>query len=404
MFRQIRDLPPAKRFRCLLVDEFQDFSTLDLRLLMWVPPRDAENGLFLAGDPVQKILVKRLSLRDAGLAEGSAVYRRIKKNYRNSRQILRAASKLANVYGELARNSGEDIEVLDPELAVRETAKPIALKTDNQVKKAWEVARQCLAEGQTQAWTICIATASTHKYSTGAVLALRPPGLQAEVLSGDYIKRPDTVVVSTLNDLKGFEFNLVLIVGCDEGVCPAGDVAEGEVWRDALRFYVCMTRARDQVYMLYEGAPSPFLRQMEDRIVWTEEALKQDYQPAPAAPAAPPTAQRMKFTQVLARKGLRPHDSCVEHLSGDSLALLRLFYNANVDKSKWQDCRGYNAKALEELERQKTEAFHRWVNPSNLSRLRASRFSPWRNIDRTILLRLDEELRNLGVTAFLRET
>ena len=38
MFRQIRDLPAAKRFRCLLVDEFQDLSTLDLRLLMWVPP------------------------------------------------------------------------------------------------------------------------------------------------------------------------------------------------------------------------------------------------------------------------------------------------------------------------------------------------------------------------------
>jgi hypothetical protein len=26
------------------------------------------------------------------------------------------------------------------------------------------------------------------------------------------------------------------------------DVPEGETWRDALRFYVCMTRARDQVY------------------------------------------------------------------------------------------------------------------------------------------------------------
>jgi superfamily I DNA/RNA helicase len=403
LWRRIRDMPADKRFRCLLVDEFQDFSTLDLRLLLWVPPRDAENALFLAGDPVQKILVKRLSLRDAGLAEGSAVYRRIKKNYRNSRQILRAASKLANVYGELARKSGEDVEVLDPELAVRETAKPIALKTDKQVKKAWEIARQCLAEGQTQAWTICIATTSTQKFSTDAVLAMRPSGLQAEALSGDYIKKPDTVVVSTLNDLKGFEFNLVLIIGCDEGICPASDVAEGEVWRDALRFYVCMTRARDQVYMLYEGAPSPFLRQMEDLIVWMKEQLKQDYPPAPAAPPAAPKPKRMMFTHFLAQKGLRPHDSCVAHLSADCLKLLRLFFNANIDEARNLDCRGYSPKALNELDRRRTEAFHRWVTPKNLSNLRASRFSPWRRLSPQELKMLDQELRNLGVNDFLKE-
>ncbi len=401
MFRLIRDLPPAKRFRCLLVDEFQDFSTLDLRLLMWVPPRDSENGLFMAGDPIQKILVKSLSLRDAGLAEGSAVYRRIKKNYRNSRQILRAASKLANVYGELARNSGEDIEVFDPELAVRETAKPIALKTDNQVKKAWEIARQCLAGGQTQAWTICIATAATHKYSTDTLLAMRPLGLKAEVLSGDYIKKPDTVVVSTLNDLKGFEFNLVLVIGCDEGVCPAGDVAEGEIWRDALRFYVCITRARDQVYMLYQGTPSPFLRHMEDCIVWTEETLRQDYQPAPAIPVTSPTSQRMKLTQVFAQTGLRQHDSCASHLSEAALALLRRYYDANVVNSKWEDCRGLTPKALNELSLKKTQDFHRWVTRANLTQLQPRNFFRLSKVGKAALFKLDAELRPLGITSFL---
>jgi superfamily I DNA/RNA helicase len=415
MFRQIRELPSAKRFRCLLVDEFQDFSTLDLRLLMWVPPRDAKNGLFLAGDPVQKILVKRMNLKDAGLGgkergansiegtvsgEADAIHLTIKKNYRNSQQILRAASQLANVFGELARTSGEDIEALDPELAVRETVKPIALKTNKQVQKAWEIAQQCLAEGQTQAWTICIATASTQKYPTGSLLAMRPKGLQAEVLSGDYIKRPDRVVVSSLNDLKGFEFNLVLIIGCDDGVCPAADIPEGEIWRDALRFYVCMTRARDQVYMLYEGTPSPFLRQMQDHIIWTEEPLTHDYQPAPAMPAPPSAVQRMKRTDVLARKGLRPHDSCVDHLSTESLAIVHRYYNTKVDKAKWKDCRSYNPKALNEVEQQKAEAFNRWVTPSNLSYLRAAYFSGIPDIGQKGLQKLDHELRNLGITTF----
>ena len=397
MFRQIRDLPPEKRFRCLLVDEFQDFSTLDLRLLMWVPPRDAENALFMTGDPVQKILVKQLSLKDAGLAEGSAVYRRIRKNYRNSRQILRAASKLANLHGEFARKSGEEIEVIDPELAVHETAKPIALKTNNPLKKAWEIARKCLTEGQTQAWTICVATAAPHKYSTDSILASRPPGLPAEILTGDYMKRPDTVVVGTLNDVKGFEFNLVLIIGCDQGVCPAADTPEGEAWRDALRFYVCMTRARDQVYMLYEGEPSPFIVQMADTITKQEEELLQDYQPVGTKPPQA-ASQRVTIAKAFARKKLDLDDSCVEHLSPPSRELLRRYYNASQDNSKWQDCRGLSPKAFNELDAQKAKEFKSWATPRLLALLRAQDFFRLRTVSKTAVQKLESELRGLGIT------
>ena len=60
--REIRALPAARRFRCLLVDEFQDFSTLDLSVLQLIPMSE-ENGLFLTGDTVQKIMVKRASCK-----------------------------------------------------------------------------------------------------------------------------------------------------------------------------------------------------------------------------------------------------------------------------------------------------------------------------------------------------
>lgn len=131
----------------------REFADLDLRVLQLIPTAD-ENGLFLAGDTVEKVLVKRLKLTEVGLGRGNAKYIQIRKNYRNSRQILKAASKLANTYGKLAGNHGEEIEVLDPELAVRETTKPTALLTNHQIKKAWEVARECVSDGKSQAWTI----------------------------------------------------------------------------------------------------------------------------------------------------------------------------------------------------------------------------------------------------------
>jgi hypothetical protein len=81
--------------------------------------------------------------------------------------------------------------------------------------------------------------------------------------------------------------------------------------------------------------------------------------------------------------------------------IIRRHYNAKVDKSKWKDCRSYNAKALNEMEQQKTDAFNRWVTPSNLSHLRVAHFSEMRDIGRKGLQKLDQELRHLGITTLL---
>lgn len=201
-------LPEALHFRCLLVDEFQDFSTLDLQLLRRIVPLDQPDALFLAGDTVQRILVKRLTLSDAGFDTGAAAHRSIKKNYRNSRQILRAASRLANHYGSMAGAQGEEIDVLDPELAQRETNPPIVLKTDEQIVKAWEIALECTADQKAEPWTVCIATAAPNKVSVEQILGARPETLAARKLSGDCILHPDEIVVGTISDLKGLSFAL----------------------------------------------------------------------------------------------------------------------------------------------------------------------------------------------------
>ena len=76
---------------------------------------------------MQRILVKDLRLGAVGLDIIDSSWERIKKNYRNSKQILKAAGRLANLYGEQAKAQGVEIDVLDPELAERETSKPLAI-------------------------------------------------------------------------------------------------------------------------------------------------------------------------------------------------------------------------------------------------------------------------------------
>jgi len=270
---ELRKLPDEMRFRSLLIDEFQDLSTRDLALLRMIPT-SAENGFFVTGDTMQRVMVKDFRLAAVGLDATNAKREKITKNYRNSRQILEAASFLANAYGEQARELGEEIELLDPELAVRETSHPIAeeCRPKNELKRAWEYAGKCMQNNSTKPWSICIITAAPERYSPQDIEEACPKDFPVKIgtITGDYIEKRDTLSVGTMSDVKGFEFSLVLIVGCGADCLPSEGSCQKESWREALRLYVAMTRARDEVRLFYSGKPSQFLLTMSEGLYWDE--------------------------------------------------------------------------------------------------------------------------------------
>lgn len=267
----LNNLPPELGFRCLLVDEFQDLSTRDLALLRRIA-KPKENSIFLTGDTVQRILVKDLRLGAVAFDIISSSWQRITKNYRNSKQILKAATQLANVYGEKARGQGVEIELLDPELAERETAKPLAIevKQGAEIDAAYSLARECLEVGSAIPWAICVATAAPDKISVKSILERKPADfpVKVDVLTGDYTRDCNTMTIGAMADLKGFEFAMVIIVGCGEEELPSPTSCAEEVWRYALRLYVAMTRGRDQVALIFSGKPSTFLTLMKDDLEW----------------------------------------------------------------------------------------------------------------------------------------
>jgi superfamily I DNA/RNA helicase len=102
------------------------------------------------------------------------------------------------------------------------------------------------------------------------ILDKRPTDLPIEAtpLTGDYTKARDTLNVRAIGDLKGFEFSMVIVIGCGRGCLPVHGCCQDEAWREAFRLYVAMTRARDHLTLIYSGQPSEFLVTMEDRIQW----------------------------------------------------------------------------------------------------------------------------------------
>ncbi len=253
-------LPEHLRFRSVLVDEFQDFSTLDLELICKIPI-NAENGLFLTGDTAQKIYTKDFDLPRANLAPANRVNRSIHKNYRNSRQILEAAHHLIEAYANESTARHEGVTVLKPEYAQRDGAMPFVCPTNDQLQAAWSLAGEWLASGY-PAFSVCIATANPDAVSVRQIRDSAPPDIATSRLTGDYLQRTDIVVVSDIYNIKGFEFSLIVIVGLAEGEFPPRGVPSGEAWREALRLYVAMTRGRDEVCLVYENRPSPFLLAM----------------------------------------------------------------------------------------------------------------------------------------------
>jgi superfamily I DNA/RNA helicase len=271
MCRSIRErlgnLPDELRIDHLLVDEFQDFSTAEINVLKQLP-RANINAFCAAGDTTQKVFVKDLRMMATSLVAGSTRMFSIRQNFRNSRQILEAASKLNAHYGEIARKQGVDIEVIDPTFATRETARPIAYQVDHEISVAWELAQEWIGGQNVEPWSVCIATASPRKVSVDEILETRPKDLAADMISGDYMRRRGHMVVGTIAEVKGFEFSMIIIVGCSSSMFPNNSLPEAEAWRDALRLYVAMTRGRDQVALLYSEEPSTCLDLMRDSLEW----------------------------------------------------------------------------------------------------------------------------------------
>ena len=78
---------------------------------------------------------------------------------------------------------------------------------------------------------------------------------------GNHGKSPDQINLMTLHSSKGLEFQVVIMVGLEEGDFPSSrDLANEESLREASRlFYVGITRAKNQIHLLYNRRKSRFV-------------------------------------------------------------------------------------------------------------------------------------------------
>jgi DNA helicase II / ATP-dependent DNA helicase PcrA len=89
----------------------------------------------------------------------------------------------------------------------------------------------------------------TQALTAGSLSSLSVHGL------AERARKVDRVEVTTMLSSKGLEFDVVLILGADEGVSPhfLSKRDTEKLDEDRRKFYVSVTRARDEVRIFYSG-------------------------------------------------------------------------------------------------------------------------------------------------------
>lgn len=255
------------RYRAVLIDEAQDFSTEALRFAVSLL-KPGHDDLVVVADAAQNIFARRFRWKDAGIqAQGRT--RILRVNYRNTREILEFASQFLLSGGTLRTDEAPDLEdesvIIPPEAAVRTGEPPTLHLVKSLDEEVARVAEQVRAWRRDRSEPRSIAVLYGSSYEQGRnraemlykalkelpggvfwVAARQEDGKQD--LKDRLAEAREPVVLSTIHSAKGLEFPYVVLCG---------------IWRDDLDAdrnrmlaYVGMTRARDKLAIVaIEGHP-----------------------------------------------------------------------------------------------------------------------------------------------------
>jgi superfamily I DNA/RNA helicase len=258
------------RPRCILCDEVQDLSHLELARLASIPTPDgasiaqAENGLFLAGDGAQTIYKRGFTLRHLGIDIVNRSFT-LKKSYRNTSEILTAAFGLVSQYEFADVDEENVVRPSAPEFAKRHGQRLLILRCSSLSEEARVVAQAVLDQvnNGTVPGQVCI-VGPTERVREEVHAALTRVGIAYSDLRQDADYESVRVKVSTIESAKGHEFGTVFVMGLVEGLLPNSNATGADIEREAARLYVAMTRARDALTLSYSltgiyTSPSRFL-------------------------------------------------------------------------------------------------------------------------------------------------
>lgn len=256
LMEQNTDLPNELRYDHVLVDEVQDFDKSWLLAVVRVP----RVSLTLAGDLAQKIYRRNFTWTSVGINVRGSRSKYLSGSHRTTKQIMDVASYL--LIGNSITTSEDYVYPSPPS----RNGEKVKLIIAHGAKDAYEKGYDFIADSFKRLRTANVAVALPFsKQLYPAREALNSRNLRTEIAKGAKLgKLPPGVFVTTYHQLKGLEFDHVVILGLHDAQYPGRllsnvpeeDRAEEEELMKRV-LYVAMTRAKKTVTLV---GSKPFCR------------------------------------------------------------------------------------------------------------------------------------------------
>ncbi|MBW4420717.1 MAG: UvrD-helicase domain-containing protein [Myxacorys californica WJT36-NPBG1] len=252
-------------FDTVIVDETQDLKPQELKFLAALAGKRL-GSLMLVGDGGQRIYQGRLSLKSLGInVQGRSHV--LKINYRTTEQIRQFADQLLD--GEQDDLDGGTEQRSDT-ISLLNGPEPVLKPFANANQQAEFVAEEIFRLIQQGILPNEIGVFSRTKNLLKSIEKSLKKQKIACIRLDD--QEPDAVAdavnTGSMHRAKGLEFKIIFVVHLSDDVIPSPHIAEEndlQARKEALEqeqhlLYVSITRARDVVYLCWNGQPSRFLK------------------------------------------------------------------------------------------------------------------------------------------------
>lgn len=263
---QYGEFPEDLRYDHVMVDEVQDFDKSWLMAVAKVP----RASLSMAGDLAQKIYRRSFTWNSVGIQVQGGRSRKLSASHRTTLQIMDVAEYL------LANNDVSSMPDYTPPVRPTKNGNRVRIINAADPRLAYTMGYEWVASNFKRLRTTTVAIAMPfNKQLIPAQKALEKLGVTVKKAKGATLGSFDGgIVVTTYHQLKGLEFDHVVVMGLHDAQYPGrllekipeeDRAGEENLLRRVL--YVAMTRAKQSVTLVGSDPFCRFLKDVPDHLI-----------------------------------------------------------------------------------------------------------------------------------------
>lgn len=250
----------------IIIDEAQDLNKAQILTISKIVNHET-NSISIIADAAQRIYKSGFVWSEVGINVRGGRTIEFKKNYRNTVHIANAALSLLN-------HEKDTTEFTEVKTALTGGCKPkVGYFNSSSEQNNWlKTELDRLSDNDEIGNTVILHRTNSGVKDLGA--SLEEYGYATEFVKSsqpvDY--ESDSIKICTMSSVKGLEFRNVFIIDLNDDVIPfppgfISDDDEFHISTERRLLYTCMTRARNNLYLLSSRNPSRYLNEIRNEFL-----------------------------------------------------------------------------------------------------------------------------------------